>query len=387
MLNNTRINSLKPTDKMYRVADNGGLAIEIKPSGSKIWRYRCRINNLATMMTIGHYPQVSLAEARRARDELKHKIKSGIDPREVVEEVVIQINTFKSVYDEWFNHNLDSWTPAYAKDVNERCTNHLLPYLSSKPIDTIMPKDMLDLFKFIEANGRLNMLKKVRGYASRVFRYAVGIGYCSLDPTRDLPSDVFKKEKPVAYSHVTDPKQLGVILRKIDVYHGSYSVSMALKIAPHVFLRPSELVSLEWDDIDFEQRLIRVKAPRMKMRRAHLVPMSEQVFRTLRLCMKDSFEQNHVFRGPRNGLAHITPDSLRVALRKLNITSDELTTHGFRHIASTLLNEQGWPPDAIEKQLAHEDRNKVRAVYNQAEYLDVRRKMMQAWSDYLDSLL
>ncbi|MBE0494725.1 MAG: tyrosine-type recombinase/integrase [Thiomicrospira sp.] len=388
MLNNTRINGLKPKAKMYRVADGNGLIIEVKPTGLKVWRYRCRINGLATMLTIGHYPTVTLAEARRTRDELREQLRAGIDPRIPPDEPEVEeVKTFDQVYKEWFEHNQHNWLPSYADDVNERCQNHLLPYLGNKKITELMPMDVLRLFKHIEMSGKLNMLKKVRGYASRVFRYAVGMGYCALDPTRDLPIDVFKKEMPTRYAHVTDPKELGLIMRKIEVYSGTFSVKMALRMAPHVFLRPTELVTIEWENVNFEERLIRIQSHRMKMKRAHIVPMSNQVYDILCECHDMKTGKPFVFEGPRNGFSHITPDSLRVALRKMNISSDDLTTHGFRHIASTLLNEQGWPPDAIEKQLSHEDRNKIRATYNQAEYLDVRREMMQAWSDYLVSLM
>lgn len=390
MLNDSRIKALKPREKMYRVAGAFGLTLEIRANGNKIWRYRCRINGLASMLTIGHYPSVSLAEARRKRDEFRDQISSGVDPRieQVADEPEIEY-LFGDIYKEWYKHNLSDWTGGYAKDVEERCNNHLLNRIGSRNIKEITPTDMLKLFKAIEQTGKLNMLKKVRGYASRVFKYAVGMGYCNSDPTRDLPKDVFQKERPERFAHVTDPKKLGLIMRKIEVYGGTFSVKMAIRMAPHVFLRPSELVSIQWSDVDFEERLIRVKPLRMKMKRAHLVPMSRQVYEILEACRNESVGLANpvVFRGPYNGMSHITPDSLRVALRKMEITSDELTTHGFRHIASTLLNEQGWPPDAIEKQLSHEDRNKVRATYNQAEYLDVRRKMMQAWSDYLVSLM
>ena len=391
MLNDTRIRALKPKGKMYRVADGLGLTLEIRASGKKVWRYRCHINGKASMLSLGHYPQVTLQQARRKRDELRELIASGIDPRIPLEEEQAEIEySFKQVYHEWFKHNLPNWTDGYAKDVDERCNNHLLTRIGSRNIKDIVPTDMLNVFKSIEQSGKLNMLKKVRGYASRVFRYAVGMGYCGLDPTRDLPNDIFQKERPVRFAHVTDPKELGLIMRKIEVYRGSFSVKMAIRMAPHVFLRPIELVSIHWEDVDFEERVIRIKPYRMKMKRAHLVPMSRQVYEILQECRDESFGLSNpaVFHGPySSGLSHITPDSLRVALRKMGITTDELTTHGFRHIASTLLNEQGWPPDAIEKQLSHEDRNKIRATYNQAEYIDVRREMMQAWSDYLVSLM
>ncbi len=389
MLNNTQIRNFKPKDKLYRETDSHGLVMEIKPNGVKAWRYRCRINGKATMLSLGTYPSVSLAEARRARDDLKEQIKLGFDPREQAEGCVVEkveIKTFSDMYHEWYEHNLESWTDGYAKDLDERCQNHLLPFLKDRNIAEITAMDMLEVFKRIESRGTLNMLKKVRGYASRVFRYSVGMGVCPFDPTRDLPQDVFKKESVKAFSHITSKRDLAVVLKKINAYEGGFSVRMALKIAPHVFLRPSELVSIKWENVDFEHNLIRVEAQKMKMKREHLVPISEYVASVLNECFEVKTTSPFVFPGQRSLTRPITPDSLRVALRSVDIGPDVLTTHGFRHTASTMLNEMGWPADAIEKQLSHEERNKIRGVYNKAEYLEERKKMMSAWSNFLLTL-
>lgn len=389
MLNNTQIKSLKPKDKLYRETDSHGLVLEIKPSGIKSWRYRCRIDGKATMLSIGDYPKVSLADARRARDELKAKIKSGVDPRVSAKDILedVEVKSFSVMYQEWYAHNLESWTENYAKDLDERCRNHLLPYLQNREISQITAMDMLEVFKRIETRGTLNMLKKVRGYASRVFRFSVGMGVCPFDPTRDLPQDVFKKEVIKPFAHITSKQELAGVLKKIDAYNGGFSVRMALKIAPHVFLRPSELVSIQWDGVSFEEKLIRIKPGVMKMKREHLVPMSDFVEEVLKLCFEVKTDSQFVFPSQRSKTRPITPDSLRVALRAIDIGPDVLTTHGFRHTASTLLNEQGWSPDAIEKQLSHEERNKIRGTYNKAEYLDIRRDMMRAWSIFLEELV
>lgn len=390
MLNNTQIKNFKPKDKLYRETDSHGLIMEIKPNGIKAWRYRCRINGKATMLALGNYPEVSLAEARRARDELKAQIKAGADPRKTLEDESLEppaIKTFSDMYQEWYDHNFESWTEGYAKDLDERCQNHLLPFLKDRNIAEITAMDMLEVFKRIESRGTLNMLKKVRGYASRVFRYSVGMGVCPFDPTRDLPQDVFKKESVKAFSHITSKSELAVVLKKINAYEGGFSVRMALRIAPHVFLRPSELVSIKWENVDFEQMMIRVEAQKMKMKREHLVPMSDYVASVLNECLNVRTESEFVFPGQRSKTRPITPDSLRVALRALDIGPDALTTHGFRHTASTMLNEMGWPADAIEKQLSHEERNKIRGVYNKAEYLNDRKEMMSAWSAFLLELL
>jgi len=389
VLNNTQIKNLKSKDKLYRETDSHGLVLEVKPNGVKSWRYRCRINGKATMLSIGNYPQVSLADARRARDELKEKLQSGIDPRnQQKEEIeVVVIKTFGIMYREWYAHNLESWTENYAKDLDERCQNHLLPFLENRDISKITAMDMLEVFKRIETRGTLNMLKKVRGYASRVFRYSVGMGVCPFDPTRDLPQDVFKKETVKPFAHITSKEELASVLKKIGAYNGGFSVRMALKMAPHVFLRPSELVSIQWEDVNFNEKLIRIKPEVMKMKREHLVPMSEFVVEILKQCFEVKADSQFVFPSQRSKTRPITPDSLRVALRSIDIGADVLTTHGFRHTASTLLNEQGWSPDAIEKQLSHEERNKIRGTYNKAEYLEVRREMMEEWSRFLEDLL
>lgn len=388
VLNNTQIKNLKPKDKLYRETDSHGLVLEVKPNGVKSWRYRCRIDGKATMLAIGNYPQVSLADARRIRDELKEQLKSGVDPRRQTEQVVqdVVIKTFGMMYREWYEHNVESWTENYANDLNERCQNHLLPFLESRDISKITAMDMLEVFKRIEARGTLNMLKKVRGYASRVFRYSVGMGACPFDPTRDLPQDVFKKEVVKPFAHIISNEELASVLKKIENYNGGFAVRMALKLAPHVFLRPSELVSIKWENVDFAQRLIRIEASRMKMKREHLVPISDYVEGVLKQCHELRTDSPFVFPSQRSKTRSITPDSLRVALRSIDIGADVLTTHGFRHTASTLLNEQGWSPDAIEKQLSHEERNKIRGTYNKAEYLDVRRDMMNAWSVFLSDL-
>lgn len=389
VLNNTQIKNLKPKDKLYRETDSHGLVLEVKPNGVKSWRYRCRIDGKATMLAIGNYPQVSLADARRIRDEFREQLKSGVDPRRHTEQVAqdVVIKTFGIMYREWFEHNVESWAENYANDLNERCQNHLLPFLESRDISKITAMDMLEVFKRIEARGTLNMLKKVRGYASRVFRYSVGMGACPFDPTRDLPQDVFKKEVVKPFSHITSNEELASVLKKIENYNSGFAVRMALKLAPHVFLRPSELVSIKWDNVDFNQRLIRIEASKMKMKREHLVPISDYVEEVLKQCLEVRADSSFVFPSQRSKTRPITPDSLRVALRSIDIGADVLTTHGFRHTASTLLNEQGWSPDAIEKQLSHEERNKIRGTYNKAEYLEVRRSMMEGWSRFLVDLI
>jgi len=390
MLNITQIKNFAPADKLYRKTDSNGLVLEVKPSGVKAWRYRYKFEGKATMMALGNYPAVSLAEARRLRDEARLLLDQNINPREYkanrpVESV--STITFGEMFAEWFEHNRADWSEGYADDVLERCTNHLLPHLADRAIGEITAMDMLAVFKTIEARGTLNMLKKVKGYASRVFRYSVGMGRCAIDPTRDLPDDVFKKEQPKRYATTVDPVAIGGILRAVSGYAGYPQVRLALMMAPHVFLRPSELCGIRWDEVDYKNRLIRIPAARMKMKRPHIVPLSDQVLDLVMQAQALRLKSDFLFESPRSFTRPIVADTLRSALRRLGVSDEELTTHGFRHMASTLLNEQGWPGDAIERQLAHVESNKIRGTYNQAEYLDVRRDMMQGWSDYLEGLV
>lgn len=392
MLTVSQIKALAPADKLYRVTDALGLLLEVKPSGVKAWRYRYKFNGKATMMALGNYPEVSLAQARSLRQQCRDKLDQGINPKPekmsqpVAEVVPVNKPSFGEVYKDWYLHNEDDWTTNYALDVNQRCENHLLIHLGERPIDEITAMDMLQVFKKIEARGTLNMLKKVRGYASRVFRYGVGMGLCVMDPTRDLPSDIFKKAQSEPYASTTDEQAIGGIMRLLQTYHGHFAVGFALRLAPYVFLRPGELAGLRWDEVDFKTNLINIPAERMKMRRPHLVPLSTQARAILLEALQVNVGSEYVFPAQRYVGRSINAESLRAGLRRLGIAGDELTTHGFRHMASTLLHEQGWLSDAVERQLAHVESNKVKGTYNKALHLDVRIEMMQYWADYLDGL-
>jgi len=384
MLTNTQIKNLKPNGKLYRELDSLGLYIEVNKSGSKTWRQRFYINGKENMLTLGAYPDVSLLDARQARDHNKQLIKLDIDPSKLGQDnTQISGETFTDMFNVWHKHMYDSWDEKYAEDVIQRSKRYLLPYIGSKKIDSITSKDMLTLFKSIEKRGVIDTLHKIKGIASRVFRHSVGMGVIESDPTRDLPSDIFKKKKTKHYSTITDPREIGGLLRMLDTYKWSPDVAAALKLAPHLFLRPAELAGLTWKEVDFDDNIIRITPERMKMKRTHLVPMSKQVSSIL-----SSIKTNNdfVFSSPRGKSRHITPESLRAGLRRLGLTNDDLTTHGFRHMASTRLNELGFNSNVIERQLAHCEANKVKAAYNHAEYLQERTKMMQHWSDYLDKL-
>jgi len=386
MLTDIKIKNLKAKNKVYRLLDYQGLYLEVAVSGSKNWVHRYTLNKRSTMTIIGYYPTMSLAEARQAKDKNKALMKQGIDPQQHKKDQINEGATFNKMFFEWHDFKKDDWSVDYADDVIKRAKMYLLPHIGNKPMSTIDSKTMRILLKQIERKGIIDTLQKIRSIASRVFKYSVGLDIIKSDPTRDLSTDIFKRKKTVHYATITNPVEIGGLLRAIENYKWSYAVGTALKIAPHVFLRPSELAGLTWDEIDFTNKLIRIDASRMKMDRAHIVPMSNQVLSTLNDLHLIDVSSKFLFPSPRGASRHISPESLRAGLRRLGFTNDDITTHGFRHMASTQLNELGFNSDVIERQLAHCESNKVRAAYNHAELLQDRTAMMQCWSDQLDKL-
>ncbi len=389
MLNDTQVRNLRPKHKLYRVSDSHGLCIEINPNGSKLWRHRYRFNNKATMMALGTYLEVSLLDARQARDRNKQLLKQGLNPkrpkidnyRDNPDEI-----SFKGMFFNWLNNKKDEWTPGYAEDILQRANSYLLPIIGKMPIDEISSPIMLKLLLEIQDKGLLDTLQKVKGIANGVFSHSVGMGIITVNPVRDLPNDIFKKKLIKQHATITDPKEIGLLLNMLDQHIGSDEVNAALTIAPHVFLRPGELTGLLWSEVDFHARLIRINAERMKMKKVHLVPMSNQVLTTLKNLSQIDTGSDYVFPTPRNKNASITTNALLVAIRSLGIDKFTFTTHGFRHMASIRLNELGYRADIIELQLAHSKSNTVRAAYNHSDHIEERRTMMQEWSDHLAKL-
>jgi integrase len=386
MLTDIKLKNLKPKTKLYRMADSHGLTIEVNPNGSKLWRHRYRYNNKATMISLGSYPMVSLLDARQVRDNNKQLLKQGVNPKQAKSSSSWVKPTFSDMFAKWIDNNKDEWSPKTTKQATQRANNYLMPTLRNLPIEDIMPPHMRNLLLKIQDKGKLDMLHKVKGIANGVFKYSVGMGVISVNPVRDLPNDIFKKKPVKHYATITDPKEIGLFLNKLEEYRGSYEVKAALRMASHLFLRPNELSGLLWSEIDFEDKLIRIVPERMKMNRMHLVPISKQVLTMFKELRKYNTGSMYVFPTPRDVNKPITPDSLRNAIRKLGIEKDEFTTHSFRSMASTRLNELDFKGEVIEMQLAHAEGNKIRGAYNHAEYLPERKKMMQVWSNYLDKL-
>ena len=389
MLTDTKIRNLKRKDKLYRIADSGGLTLEINPNGSKLWRHRYRFNNRATMMSLGLYPIVTLLSARQARDKNKQLLFQGINPKQIKEEAKAKASnkkTFEQMFLKWINKNKDQWSLGYVEDTIQRANNYLIPKLGNLPIDEIKSSEIRNLLLKIQDTGKLDMFKKVKGILNGVFKYSVGMDVLKVNPVRDLPSEIFKKKPEKHYASITDPNEIPWLLDKLEEHKGGYEVRAALVIAPHVFLRPSELTGMLWSEVDFDAKLIRINKDRMKVKKTHLVPLSIQVLKALKNLRNVNTDSDYVFPSPRNINKPITSSALRLALRSVGVGKDKMTTHGFRSMASTRLNELGYNADLIEIQLSHSQANKIRAAYNHAEYLEERITMMQEWSDYLDKL-
>lgn len=388
-LTNTYIKNLKSHNKLKRHPDGRGLYLTVEVSGSKIWQHRCYFENSETYLSLGTYPEMSILDARQARDVNKQLMRQGVHPNEIKDNLSTSqssTKTFNSMFIEWHDIKKNEWSVGYAVDVMQRTECYLLPFIGDKPISDISAPDMLKLLKNIELQDKIDTLDKIRGIASRVFSYSVGMGIIEVNPVRDLPKDVFKKKTNKHYATLTDPKDIAWLLNTIRGHKGSYQVKMALSLAPHVFLRPGELTALTWNEVEFDTKLIRIKGNRMKMKKDHLVPMSTQVFNILHELSNVNMNSNYVFPSPRNRNKPITTNALLTAFRSLGIDKEQFTTHGFRHMASTRLNELGFRGDIIERQLSHTESDKVRAAYNHADHLDERQEMMQEWSNYLDNL-
>jgi len=381
----------KPREKPYRLFDGRGLYLEISPSGGRWWRFKYRFDGKEKRLSLGVYPDVSLKEARDHLDDVRRKLRAGIDPgaERKIQGMVFQAPpsgaTFETVAREWFGKHSPSWAPGHGDKIIRRLELNIFPWLGAKPIADIKPLELLGAVQRIEQRGANETAHRALQNCGRVFRYAVATGRAERDITRDLLGAL----APVVERHhasIVEPKAVGALLRAIDGYAGSLVVRCALRLAPLVFVRPGELRMAEWEEFNLDEGEWRIPAARMKMRAPHFVPLSTQAVEILRELHPLTGDKRFVFPGERSRDRAMSNNTVNAALRRLGYSSEQMTGHGFRSMASTLLNEQGWHPDAIERQLAHQEQNEIRAAYNYAKHLPERRKMMQAWSDYLDRL-
>jgi len=394
-----KVKNAKPREKSYKLFDGGGLYLEVRPNGGKWWRLKYRFGGKEKLVSLGTYPTVSLADARRGRDQAKAMLMDGIDPaaerKAKKHEQAEDLETFERVAREWHAKFAPGWAPNHADKIIRRLEREVFPWIGNIPIRQITAPELLTVVKRIEQRGHIETAKRTLQTCGQVFRYAVATGRADRNPAADLKGAI----PPPRTKHmaaILEPQKVGELLRAIREYSGTFVVACALRLAPLVFLRPGELRMGEWSEIDFDKAEWRIPVRRMKRLQreknarpddiGHIVPLSQQALEILQELYPLTGNGRLIFPGLRNKDRPISDATLTNALRRLGYSGEEMTVHGFRHIAETFLHELGFSTLAIEKQMSHKDRNRIRAVYNHAEYLPERRRMMQAWADYLDQL-
>jgi integrase len=389
-LSDTTIRNAKPTDKPRKLADGGGLYIEIAPSGGKWWRYRYRFEGKPNRISLGVYPDVSLKDAREKHADARKLLAAGVDPsanKKAVKSAKSEraANSFEVVAREWFDKHAPNWKENHSSKIIRRLEVDIFPWLGARPIAEVTAPDLLTTIRRIESRGALETAHRALANCGQVFRYAIATQRALRDPAADLRG-ALPATKEKHHASITDPKKIGELLRDLDGYQGAFTTKCALRLAPLVFLRPGELRKAEWTEIDLDKAEWRIPADKMKMKAVHIVPLPTQAVAILREIQRLTGDGQYVFTGARTSKRPMSENAVLGALRRMDYTTDEMTGHGFRSMASTLLNEQGFNPDAIERQLAHAERDGVRAAYNYAQYLPERKTMMQSWADYLDKL-
>lgn len=394
-LTDTAIRNAKPRTKPYKMGDTGGLFLLVQPTGGKLWRLKYRIDGREKKLALGTYPQTSLAEARLKRDDAKRLLEDEIDPgaekaRRKLQSRDDRANSFSAIAAEFFaKKEIDGDKKWSERTIvkQRRFLDRLTPFIGKLPITDIKPTDVLAAAKRVEAAGRHESAARTVQLAGMIFRYAIATGRLTSDPTRDLRGALISPTT----SHraaIIDPVGVGALLRAIEGYAGNASTYFALRIAPYVFVRPGELRAAEWSEIDFDNAVWTIPSSRMKMKRPHTVPLAPQVVALLKECRE--FRGGHskyVFPSIRTTSRPISDGTLNAALRRLGYSSEQMSAHGFRAMASTLLNQSGkWHPDAIERALAHGQDDKVRAAYNRAAFWEERVKMSAWWAEELDRL-
>ncbi len=383
-LTDTAIKNAKPKAKPYKITDGAGLYVEVAPSGGKWWRFKYSFEGREKRLSFGVYPEVPLKLARERREAARKQVAAGIDPSAKRQsEKAATANTFEAVAREWFTKFAPQWKSTHATKIIRRLEKDVFPWIGSRPIATLAAADLLSCIQRIEKRGAVDTAHRAMENCGQVLDYAVATARAENNPTRSLKASLSPRTKK-GFAWLRDSKRIGELLRAIDSYPGSFEVASALKLAPLVFVRPGELRGAEWSEIDFDAAMWVIPGGRMKGGEDHMVPLSKQAVAILREIEPLTGRGRFVFRGNTPGKS-ISENTLSKALSSLGFSSTETTPHGFRKTASTLLNEQGFNRDWIEVQLAHKTGD-VRGVYNRAEYLSQRTKMMQWWADHLEGM-
>jgi len=392
-LTDTQIKNAKPKDKDYKLSDGGGMYVIVRPNGSKWWRLNYRYNSKQKTLSLGVYPDVSLAEARELREEYRKLLRDGIDPSSTRQEAKeSSTTTFKEIANQWFLLNEQRLSRSYVQSVTGYLANHINPYIGDRDIATLHSSDIVALAKIMEQKEILETLRRVLNLLSSIFKYAVGIGAMKHNIIADVDrKNTFKRAPKRNYPTIIDSKLLGELLCAIENYHGNVVTKYALLFIAHTFVRPANIRFAKWSEIDLEAKIWRIPSEKMKSSRAHIVPLSSQALEILHNTHAITGGSKYIFPSSMSNSRAMSENTMLQALRRLDYTKDEIVVHSFRGIASTILHENipahNIHSDAIERQLAHSDKNSVKAAYNHAEYLKERIELMQWYSNYLESLL
>jgi integrase len=386
MLAETTIRHTKPKEKPYKLYDGRGLFLLVAPTGGRLWRLRYRHGGKEKLLALGRYPDVPLRRAREKRDEARSLVADGIDPnvQRQTDKVALGV-TFELVAREWLKRLEKSVKASTFARERSQLKRFVFPDLGGRPVAQITTPEILRPLKKIEARGTGDTAHRVRSSCVRILRYAAQTGR----PHNIKADDLKGALAPVVKRHfaaITDPIRVGELLRAIDGYVGQPTTVAALKLAPYVFVRPGELRKMEYSELNLDAAEWRIPGMRMKMGESHIVPLSRQAVEILRGLKPLTGNGRFVFPSLLSRDRPMSANTVNTALRRLGYSNQEMTAHGFRSMASTLLNEKGWHPDLIELQLAHAERNQIRGAYNRAQRLDQRRKMMQSWADDVDVL-
>jgi integrase len=388
-LTDTAAKQAKPKDKTYRLSDEKGMYLEVTPKGQKYWRMKYRIGKQEKRLSIGVYPAVSLKKARLVREQARQNLLDGIDPsglkqaKKLASESASE-SSFKVVALEWFAKQKPIWAENHWSKVERMMARDLFPYLGTRPLNEITPPELLAVLRKIESRGALESAKRTKQIAGQIFRYGVATGRCERDPSQDL-SDALANPIKQHRSAITDPKLVGPLLNALDGYQGTAVVNAALRLAPLTFVRPGELRTAKWAEIDFDKAEWRYYATKTKS--DHIVPLCKQAIDILRELQPLTCNSEYVFPSARTLSRPMSDNAVLSAMRRMGIGKEEMCGHGFRAMARTILDEElHFRPDWIEHQLAHAVKDVHGRAYNRTAHLPERKKMMQAWADYLDSI-
>jgi integrase len=389
-LRDAKIRGVKLPAKQIKMFDGDGLFLLVTPSGGKLWRFKYRFGGKEKLLTLGTYPEISLADARGRRDTARRQVAHKIDPGAIrkaqKEAQTEETETFEIVAREWFCKFLKTWTAGHASTIESRMERDLFPWIGKRPIAEIKAPELLAALRRVESRGALESAHRIRTIAGQVFRYAVATGRAERDPSGDLKG-ALPQPGEKHHAAITEPKEVARLLRAIDDYKGGFVVKCALRLAPLWFVRPGELRHAEWAEIDLHGAVWTIPAEKMKLKLSHIVPLCQQALNILAELKEFTGRSQWVFHSGRSFTRPMSENGILAALRGMGYSKEQMTGHGFRAMARTMLDEVlQMKPELIEHQLAHAVKDPLGRAYNRTAHLEERRKMMQTWADYLDGL-